>query len=426
MKLQSYDVDMNGINETLLVENLSVRKWVIFALCMLSYLFTGMVSTLVSVYLPIAVPELLGDNELGTLVSESRLGEIGAYVNATYLYGWMAGGLFFGLVSDKIGRVQTLAFVTVLYGLGTCLVVFVPDWHLLMAIRFVTGMGVGGVLLVSTVYISEIWDSKTRPVMLGILAVSFPMGIVATGSVNLIFDYWREAFWLGIIPVILGAMILFLAPESYQWRLSKSSAGIKGKGVFDKINRSNLIVGSVIFGSVLIGLWGIFSWLPTWVQSLLGSGENGQKERGLTMIILGLGGIIGGVSSGFLIKAIGSRKTLMLTFSGCITMCCILFLTNHQFSKIIYLEAGLLSLCFGISQGSLSSYIPELFPVIIRATATGFCFNIGRFFTATAVFFIGSLVAVLGGFGNALLVFSLPFFVALIITWFSRDQQTSM
>jgi hypothetical protein len=54
--------------------------------------------------------------------------------------------------------------------------------------------------------------------------------------------------------------------------------------------------------------------------------------------------------------------------------------------------------------------------VNIRGTATGFCFNVGRFFTATAVFFIGSLVSVLGGFGNALLVFTVPFLVAFIVT----------
>ncbi|WP_221390452.1 MFS transporter [Dyadobacter sp. NIV53] len=417
---------MSNFNETLTLENSLSRKWLVFALCMLSYLFTGMVSTLVSVYLPVAVPELTGSELPDKTVTESRLGEIGAYVNASYLYGWMVGGLLFGLISDKIGRVQTLTFVTILYGAGTCLVVFVPDWYSLMAIRFITGMGVGGVLLVSTVYISEVWEPATRPVMLGVLAVSFPMGIVATGSVNLMFSYWREAFWLGLIPIFLGVLILFLVPESQQWRFSKSAGAVKSEGIFDQTNRPNLIIGSIIFGAVLIGLWGIFSWLPTWVQSLLGSGENGQKERGLTMIILGMGGITGGVLSGFLIKAIGSRRTLILTFSGCILMCCILFLTNHHFSKIIYAEAGLLSLCFGVSQGSLSSYIPGLFPVVVRATATGFCFNIGRFFTATAVFFIGSLVAVLGGFGNALLVFSIPFLLALVITWFSRDPQTSI
>ena len=141
------------------------------------------------------------------------------------------------------------------------------------------------------------------------------------------------------------------------------------------------------------------------------------------MILLGMGGITGGVFSGFLIKTFGSRRTLIGTFSGCIVMCLVLFLTNKHFTPIVYFEMALLSLCFGISQGSLSSYIPELFPVAIRATATGFCFNIGRFFTATAVFFIGSLVTLLGGFGNALLVFSFPFIIALIVTWYGKKDR---
>jgi MFS family permease len=411
---------MLSVKGNMQAETLVSRKWLVFSLCMLSYILSGTISTIVSVYLPVAVPELDG-GVAGSVVSEVRMGEIGAYVNASFLYGWMVGGLLFGILSDKIGRVPTLAFVTILSGLATCLVVLVPDWHFLMVIRFVTGMGVGGVLLVSTVYISEIWDKSSRPVILGILAVSFPIGIVATGSVNLLFTNWREAFWIGLIPIVVGALILFFAPESYLWKQIKLSVERKSEGVFDKINRTNLVIGSIIFGSVLIGLWGIFSWLPTWVQTLLGAGESGQKERGIIMIILGMGGIIGGVLSGFLIKALGAKRTLLLTFSGCIVMCSILFLTNQHFSEVIYMEAGFLALCFGISQGSLSSYIPELFPVVIRATATGFCFNIGRFFTATAVFFTGALVAILGGFSNALLVFSLPFLIALIVTWLSGD-----
>ncbi|WP_159472128.1 MFS transporter [Dyadobacter sp. 3J3] len=397
------------------------RKWITFSLCMLAYILSGTVSTLMSVYLPVAIPDLMHRE-----IPEAEMGEIGAFINATFLYGWMFGGLLFGLVSDRVGRVKTFAFCTALYGIATCLVVIVPNWYSLMGLRFVTGMGVGGVLLVSTVYISEIWEKKTRPVMLGVLAVSFPIGIVATGSLNMIFSEWRPAFGLGLLPIAIALLILFLAAESHSWQIIKSAPLKNTESVFDGTNRSRLIKGSVIFGAVLIGLWGIFSWLPTWVQSLLAVGQDGQKERGLTMVLLGMGGIIGGVLSGFLVKNLGSRKTLMITFTGCITVCCLLFLTNHTFSKIVYLETALLALFFGISQGSLSSYIPELFPVIIRATATGFCFNIGRFFTATAVFFIGALVTVLGGFGNALLVFSIPFFIALITAWLSRDPESNI
>lgn len=392
------------------VESTNVTsRWLAFALCVVSYTLSGTVSTLMSVYLPVAIPELKG-----AAMTQAELGEVGAYVSAIFLYGWMCGGLLFGVLSDRIGRVRSLALVTGLYGLSTCLVTIVPDWYSLLAIRFTAGMGVGGVLLISTVYLSEIWPAGGRAVILGVLAVCFPIGIVTTGSLNLLFSDWRTAFAIGVIPMVAAMLIFVLAPESDKWKSTKTTEQ-KADGIFDPANLPNLISGSLVFGAVLIGLWGIFSWLPTWAQSLLAAGEDGQTERGLVMVLLGAGGITGGVFSGMLVNRFGKKKTLTATFGMCLIMCCVLFLTNTRFSNIIYVETAMLSFCFGISQGALSSYIPELFPVAVRATATGFCFNVGRFFTATAVFFIGSLVSVLGGFGNALLVFTIPFVVALVV-----------
>jgi hypothetical protein len=86
---------------------------------------------------------------------------------------------------------------------------------------------------------------------------------------------------------------------------------------------------------------------------------------------------------------------------------------------------AILSLFFGISQGSLSGYIPQLFPSVIRATASGFCFNIGRFFTATSVFFVGAMVAFFGGLSNALLTFSVAFLVALVGAFSSKENEVN-
>ena len=137
------------------------------------------------------------------------------------------------------------------------------------------------------------------------------------------------------------------------------------KNIFDLEHRTNLWTGSLIFGSVLIGLWGLFSWIPTWVQSLLPLGQDGQQERGISMMSLGIGGILGGVFSGFIIKKTGNRKALLITFSGLFIACCLLFLTNTKFNPVVYFEIAFLALFFGISQGALSSYIPELFPTVI-------------------------------------------------------------
>ena len=395
------------------------RTTLAFGLCMLCYLLGGTVATLISVNLPVAIPELLGKTP-----TADELGKIGAYLNASFIFGWMFGGLTLGVVSDKVGRIKTLAFSAGIYGVFTLMTVFVANWESLLVYRFFTGLGVGGVLLLTTVYISEIWDTDTRPVALGILAVSFPIGIVLTGGLNVVFNSWRQSFWLGIIPILLSFIIISFLPESSSWQSEERNKNQHKESIFSETNGPKLLIGSLIFGAVLIGLWAIFSWLPTWVQSLLiGTSSDGQKERGLIMMLLGIGGIVGGMISGLLIKKMGSSNTLILTFSGCFLACLLLFTTNAHFSPIIYLETALLSLFFGISQGSLSSYIPALFSTTIRATATGFCFNIGRFFTATAVFFVGSLVTAFGGIGNALLAFSITFLIALAVVYFSKETK---
>jgi hypothetical protein len=66
-----------------------------------------------------------------------------------------------------------------------------------------------------------------------------------------------------------------------------------------------------------------------------------------------------------------------------------------------------------------SVYIPLLFPAMVRASATGFCCNIGRLFTGSIVFFIGALVTLLGGYGNARSIFSFIFPAGLLVTWFA-------
>ncbi len=100
----------------------------------------------------------------------------------------------------------------------------------------------------------------------------------------------------------------------------------------------------------------------------------------------------------------------------------VLFKINSVLSPIVYAEILVLALFFGASQGVLSVYIPNLFPVAVRGTATGFCFNIGRIFTAIAVLFVGVLVTDLGGYSNALFIFSLVFVIGGIVTFFAKDK----
>jgi len=181
-------------------------------------------------------------------------------------------------------------------------------------------------------------------------------------------------------------------------------------------------MGSLVFGAALIGLWATFSWLPFWIQNLV-SGTSGQKERGLAMMTMGGGGLLGGFISGWVVHALGLKRTLLICFGASFILAFILFRLTTTLSPGTYFQLAFITIFFGMSQGALSMYIPELFPVSLSATATGVCFNLGRVITGVAVFFIGSLVEMLGGYGNAIFYFDFIFLIGFFITLFNKQTR---
>jgi MFS family permease len=383
----------------------------LFTICFVSSMFGGVVSTLMSVYLPVAVKDLLGQ------VTDAKLNAVSASINSVFIFGWMIGGVVWGLVCDRIGRARSVMLSTLCYGLFTVLTALSASWEMVVVCRLLSGFGVGGVLVTTTIMVSEAWTGKRRAVALGILSISIPVGIFSAGLINYLLPGWRQAFLTGIIPLLAAAAALFFLKESGKWKTAVRAR----HGFLAAEYRKNLWIGSLIFGTMLIGMWAIFSWLPTWVQSLSGSGD-AQHQRGISMMMMGAGGLTGGFISGWIAHGIGLRRTMLLCFAICFGMAFSLFKLNHSFSWTAYAEIAVMAVFFGISQGALSAYIPELFPTGVCAAATGFCFNVGRLFTAVAVFFVGALVSLLGGYSNTLFIFSFIFLIGGIVTWVAREK----
>ncbi|MEP7142721.1 MAG: MFS transporter [Ferruginibacter sp.] len=398
-------------------DTITLYHWLLFAICFFGTAFAGTVSTLMSVYLPVAVKDLLGDK------SGDELNNISAYINAIFIFGGAFGGFIAGTVSDKAGRKAGVILSIASYGLFTILTGYMPTWWGVVICRFFTGFGLGGVLVTTTTLMMEEWPKKTRAIFIGILSISIPVGIFSAGVIDYFVSSWRQGFLVGIIPVIIAILSGWLLRESKKWKYDRDVIvhHTKNENIFAPDHRTDLVTGSVIFGTMLIGMWAIFSWIPTWIQSLITTGD-AQKERGLSMMMLGMGGLTGGFLSGWLTNAIGLRKSMLLCFSVCTVLSFVMFKTNASFSPVIYAEIVVMALFFGASQGVLSVYIPGLFPVGIRGRATGFCFNAGRLFTATAVLFVGVLVTELGGYGNSLFIFSLVFLIGLVTTFFTKDK----
>jgi MFS family permease len=390
-----------------------------FIVCYLSIMFSGISSMLMSVYLPVAVKDLLGN------VTDVKMNNVGAYINSVFIFGSMFGGFAWGFICDKIGRSKAVILSTAFYGLFTVLTAFSASWLMVGVYRFLTGFGVGGVIVTTNILVAELWSEKKRAVALGIVSAAMPVGFIAAGAMNNLLPGWHTAFLTGIVPLAVSLISVFVLAESESWKKNKNISIDKNqfsKKLFAQGYRKNLFTGSIIFGSMLIGLWAIFSWAPTWIQSITPNEAKAQDLRGLTMMVLAISGLAGSMISGWIENAIGLRKTMMMCFVVCFIMTFVVFKLNTSVSKTTFIEMGVLAFFFGISQGALSVYIPALFPTIIRASATGFCFNIGRLFTATVVFFIGALVIFLGGYGNAVFVFSFIFLIGLVATYFSKDK----
>jgi MFS family permease len=369
-----------------------------------------------SVYLPTVVSDLLGKSD------PEMLNEVSAYINSMFLIGWTIGGVTWGVIGDRIGRAKAAALAFAMFGLFTLLIGFVPSWGYLVVCRFFSGFGVGGVLVVTVTLLLEVWPMKTRAIIIGIISVAFPIGIFSAGTINYFIAGWRQGFLSGIVPLAIGLISLPLLQESDHWKQNQQQPRSQREAVNLKSYYLQLIMGSIIFGTMLIGLWAVFSWVPTWVQSIL-LHSDGQKERGMSMMILGGGAILGGVVSGWIINIMGFRKAMLLCFGGCFALSLVVFKFNTSYSETMLWELGLLAIFFGISQGVLSGYLPQLFPVLMRATATGLCFNTGRVFTSAAVFFVGSWVTALGGYGNSIFLFSWVFLIGFIAVLLSKEKQ---
>lgn len=396
---------------------ISSYQWRLFVICFLACAFAGVISTLMPVYLPVVVHDLLGQTQ------EESLHHIGAYINSIFVFGAAFGGLLAGYVCDRFGRKKAVIISILAYALPALFIVWITGWPAVLVCRFASGMGMGAVLVATTTLLLEEWPSSSRSFFIGIFSVAIPVGILSAGAIDYWVENWRQAFGISVLPLALALGCTRWLQESVAWknRLTATVAITQNEAASWSGYYRLLFLGATIFGTMLIGLWAIFLWLPSWIQELA-QPEMAQQARGMSMILLGGGGIIGGLLTGVLTHMLGLRRSLIVCFLICLLMSLLLFTTHQTISVRLYIELLLLALAFGASQGVLSEFIPSLFPVSIRGRATGISFNAGRILTAIAVLFVGILVKTLGGYGASLLCFSVVFVIGGITTLLSQKQ----
>lgn len=245
-----------------------------------------------------------------------------------------------------------------------------PSWFGVVICRFLSGFGLGGVLVSSTTIMMEEWPSKSRASYMGYLSISIPIGIFSAGLIDYFITSWRIAFFIGIFPILLAIIAFWILKESDKWLTNKSEANQKNHTedfIFSRKYRNNLVAGTIIFGSMLIGLWAVFLWLPTWIQSFF-TLRDAAKERGISMMVLGCGGLIGGVFSGSLINWIGAKRSILISFlfavlfQSCYLRPMPVFLTSFisKLQSYLYFSVQVRAFCLSIFLNCFRSKFVQL------------------------------------------------------------------
>lgn len=419
----------------------------VFVGCWLGGIFDGMDSSLYMVTQFDALSDVLGTTD------RSVISTAGSHIMATFLMGWVVGGLLFGIVGDRLGRIKAMVGSILLYSLFTGLTGLAhTEWQFALC-RFLTGVGIGGELVTITTVIAETWPERSRTFAIGMLITSYQMGVFLAGLLPTVIysvlshvsaypmlaglapvSPWRWVFMAGALPALLTVLIRLNLKEPERWTALHHSdspthhvtfqEGLQTvwghlQTCFSPGHRRDLVIGGTVFGSLLIGYWASLAWVPTWIQDLLGPNQLGTEKSVATMIH-GLAGTLGCFSAGLLAPMLGRRWTMVLGY-GCSFCASAWLVQNSHFTSFIYVQYAVLGFFTSISQAIVYIYLPELFPTIIRATAIGFCLNVGRVVTAVLILFVGPLVALLGGFAPSIFVFSCAYLLAVVAACFARE-----
>ncbi|WP_250124859.1 MFS transporter [Chroococcidiopsis sp. CCMEE 29] len=396
-----------------------MHRRILFSVSWLATVSAGFSATLFGVYLPPIVQALY------PTATRDDVAQVGSFAGAAFLFGWALGGLLLGGLGDRLGR--KVAFVTsmIACSLGMLGTAFVQTLASLVLWRMVTGAGAGGILLTTAVFASEVWAKDNRARVVGILINTFPLGFVLTGLCQASIANFRTAYMLGSLSIFLVFLVLLFVQESEIWKAHKETRQefvAARSHVFQPQYRKDLVIGVGLYGSMLVGLWAAYTWIPAWVSSL-SPPMQAQANRSLSAIALGIGAVVGGLISGAVSNALGRKRAAAIGYICVFTTSALLFATIQEIAPFLFVLAFLLSFFIGFNQGILSGYIPELFPTRIRATATGISFNAGRLLTTIAVFFVGVTIQVLGGYERGIFTFAFAYLIGLIVLIPARETR---
>jgi MFS transporter, AAHS family, 4-hydroxybenzoate transporter len=333
------------------------------------------------------------------------------------LFGLMIGALLFGPLADRIGRKKIIIFSTLAFGLGALVTAFVQDVNSLLAIRFLTGLGLGGAMPNAIATTSEFNPRRRRATMVMIMFCGFSIGAALGGllAAALIPQFgWRSVFIVGgVAPLLLVPILVLRLPESVRFLALTGRANERVAELLEFINPNAIFAPGtqfvvhepglagipvlhlfkagrtlatlllwVVFFMSLLELYFLSNWLPT-VLNDLGASVSAAAVIGS---MLQVGGVVGVFTLGSIIDRFSFRALTLVYFIAVFAVGAIGQLGHSVvFVTMAIFVAGF---CIVGGQTAANALAAAFYPTSVRSTGVGWALGIGR---------IGSIVGPLVG-----------------------------
>jgi MFS family permease len=348
---------------------------------------------------------------LGHAFTPTLGGDWFARFTASLMLGAAVGGIALGRLGDAVGRTRALGVSVLFYSVFAGLGAWAQSQEQMLALRFLVGLGVGGVWPNAVALAAECWPDKSRPVIAGLMGAALNAGILLLSQIartwHITPDSWRWIFHLAAVPALLGVLALTVIPESPLWLARRTSRPAPGTGATPAAASTSIamlfrppllrltLVGILVGSIPMIGAWSASKWMIPWADKVGGATEAGYKA--VTQGWWAAGALIGSFFGAQVAARLGRKRAYALISIGATSLTTLMFLgtapLRPSFLPIVFAQGLVATLFFGW----LPLYLPELFPTAVRSTGSGLAYNVGRFATALGVLGAGALFTALGG-----------------------------
>ncbi|MCC7348294.1 MAG: MFS transporter [Variibacter sp.] len=360
------------------------------------------------------------------------------------LIGLTIGTLLFAPISDKIGARPVLVGCTLLYAVLTLATAFADSWNMLLVLRFITGLGLGGAMPSTIALVSDYSPTRVRNFLVTVSVAGFAVGgalggLVAAATIKQFG--WQAVFALGgVVPVILLPLVLRWLPESLprlladpaprqrlaavaaqlvpDWDPAQAAASppaaeakrfpvaalfAKGYAV------PTALIWALFFCNLLL-LYFFVNWIPTVVS---GSGQS-LAAANVTAALFQLIGVVGGLVLSYASDRTGHPQIVL----GCAyvgaAVCCYAFGAATGSLPAIMVSAAVAGFCVVGAQGTANAFAGNYYPAAIRATGVGWALGIGRFGSILGPLVGGMLIGLQVSVATLFNLFAIPALIAAV------------